>query len=121
MAFANTPTERELEILAILWERGSASVRDVFDLMRQRENLAQNTVQTFLRVMEEKGLVAHETQGRAFIYRPLYSRQRVVGQFVDRVFNGAVGDLVLQALQMKRLSAGEISAIEQMIQQARQA
>ena len=51
------PTERELEILKILWDLGEASVRQVFDVMRAREDIAQNTVQTFLRMMEDKGLV----------------------------------------------------------------
>ena len=51
-----TPTPRELEILGILWNRGEATVREVADIMRADEDLAQNTVQTFLRVMEEKGL-----------------------------------------------------------------
>src|ERR1035437_8686182 len=53
-----TPTERELEILKILWELGTASVRDVFDIMHAKEDIAQNTVQTFLRMMEHKGLVS---------------------------------------------------------------
>ena len=73
------PTERELEILKILWDRGPSSVRDVYDIMNAAEpppGLAQNTVQTFLRMMEDKGLVAHTLEGRSFIYRPLYSRKK---------------------------------------------
>ena len=110
-----TPTERELEILKILWELGTASVRDVFDIMHAKEDIAQNTVQTFLRMMEHKGLVSHTLEGRSFIYRPLYSRQRTVSRFVQRVFDGAVDQLVLSALAAKKLSKKELTAIEQMI------
>ena len=110
-----TPTERELEILKILWDKGTASVREVFDVMRAREDLAQNTVQTFLRLMEEKGLVVHVLEGRSFIYRPLYSRERTVTRFVQRVFDGAVDQLVMSALAAKQLSRRELTLIEEAI------
>ncbi len=110
-----SPTERELEILKILWDIGPASVRAVYDVMHARENIAQNTVQTFLRMMEDKGLVAHTVDGRSFIYRPLYSKQKTVTRFLARVFDGAVDQLVHSALQSQKVSKQEISAIEQMI------
>lgn len=112
---APTPTERELEILKILWDVGPASVRAVFDIMRARENIAQNTVQTFLRMMEDKGLVAHTLEGRSFIYRPLYSKQKTVSRFLNRVFDGALDQLVMSAFQSKKVSADELKAIEQLI------
>jgi BlaI family transcriptional regulator, penicillinase repressor len=112
---ASTPTERELEILKILWDVGPASVRQVFDIMRARENIAQNTVQTFLRMMEDKGLVAHTLEGRSFIYRPLYSKQKTVSRFLNRVFDGAIDQLVMSAFQSKKVSADELKAIEQLI------
>ena len=110
-----TPTERELEILKILWDLGPASVRSVFDVMRARENIAQNTVQTFLRMMEDKGLVSHHLEGRSFIYRPLYSRQKTVSRFLNRVFDGAVDQLVMSAFQSKKVSPAELKAIEHLI------
>ena len=110
-----TPTERELEILKILWKLGRASVREVFDVMHAREDIAQNTVQTFLRMMEDKGLVAHSLEGRSFIYRPLYSRQRTVSRFVQRVFDGAIDQLVMSAISGTKLSKNEIAAIEEVI------
>ena len=66
--------------------------------MRTDEDLAQNTVQTFLRVMEEKGLVEHTSRGRAFVYRPTYGRERTVRGFLDRVFGGAADQLVMSLL-----------------------
>ena len=113
------PTERELEILKILWELGEASVREVFDIMHKREDVAQNTVQTFLRLMEGKGLVQHKAEGRTFIYRPLYSRQRTVTRFLDRVFDGAVEELVMNAIAAKRMSTAELEGLEEMIREAK--
>lgn len=114
-----TPTVRELEILKILWELEEATVRQVYERMREDENLAQNTVQTFLRAMEEKGLVEHDVEGRAFVYRPLYSRERTLSRFLDRIFDGAADQLVMSLLKAKTLSKTELAAIEEMIRQAR--
>jgi len=113
------PTERELEVLKILWEMGTASVRQVYEHMRLTEDIAQNTVQTFLRMMEDKGLVEHKTEGRTFIYTPLYTRERTVSRFLTRVFDGAVDELVMNALSAKKPSEKEFEAIEKMLQDAR--
>jgi predicted transcriptional regulator len=114
-----TPTPRELEILGILWDRGEATVREVTDVMRREEDLAQNTVQTFLRMMEEKGLVEHTTRGRAFVYRSLYGRERSLRGFLDRVFGGAADQLVMSLLRAKRLSARELDDIERLLREAK--
>ena len=72
-----TPTGRELEILKVLWEDGPSSVRTVFHRLAaaQEQDLAYNTVQTLLRLMEDKGLVDHHVEGRTFIYTAAYSRE----------------------------------------------
>ena len=116
---AASPTERELEILKILWEIGPASVRQVFDVMRAKEDIAQNTVQTFLRMMEEKGLAEHKAEGRTFIYTPLYSREKTVSRFLDRVFDGAVQELVMNAISVKKMSTEELESIEKLIVEAK--
>jgi BlaI family transcriptional regulator, penicillinase repressor len=113
------PTPRELEILGILWNKGEATVREVADVMRADEDLAQNTVQTFLRMMEEKGLVEHTTRGRAFVYRPTYGRERSLRGFLDRVFGGAADQLVMSLLRAKKLSTGELEAIERLLREAK--
>ena len=71
------PTGRELEILKVLWEDGPSSVSRVFHRLAaaQEQDLAYNTVQTLLRLMEDKGLVSHGVQGRTFIYTANYSRE----------------------------------------------
>lgn len=119
MTKETAPTARELEVLGVLWELEAATVREVYERMRERENLAQNTVQTFLRVMEEKGLVEHESRGRAFVYRPKYGRETSVRKFLDRVFAGAADQLVASLLKAKKLSKRELAAIEQLINEAK--
>lgn len=119
MPTVQAPTERELEILKILWDMRQATVRSVYECMRQREDIAQNTVQTFLRMMEEKGLVSHKLQGRAFVYRPLYSRGKVLSRFLNRIFDGAVDQLVLNAVEVAGLSIKEIEDLEMKLRAAR--
>lgn len=115
-----TPTDREMEILKILWEIGPATVRQVYEIMRQHDNLAQGTVQTFLRIMTTKGFVTFETQGRSFVYRATYSRKRSVSAFLNQVFDGAVGQLVAQALSVKSLNNQEIEELETLVRELRQ-
>ncbi len=113
------PTHREMEILKVLWESGPSSVRQVFRWMARDEDLAYNTVQTLLRIMEDKGLVRHHVEGRAFVYTPLYSREESVRGFLDRVFDGAAEQLVMTLLRAERLSAQELERLREMIEAAR--
>jgi predicted transcriptional regulator len=116
------PTERELEILKVLWDRGESSVREVFEAMsRSSAGIVQNTVQAFLRTMEEKGLVRHRVEGRTFIYQPVPRRaeteRRLVSGVLDRVFDGAIDQLVQSALSLRRPTAAELTKLEEMIRQ----
>ena len=115
------PTERELEILKVLWERGEASVREVYEAMRPGAGIVQNTVQAFLRTMEEKGLVRHRVEGRTFIYQPVPRRaeteRRLVSGVLERVFDGAIDQLVQSALSLRRPTAAELDKLEELIRQ----
>jgi predicted transcriptional regulator len=113
------PSERELEILKVLWELGPASVRAVHEHMCPSGELAFNTVQTLLRIMEDKGLVEHRAEGRTFIYSPRHSRERVTSRFLNRVFDGALDQLVLSLLRVKDASPKELKELEQLIARAR--
>lgn len=118
-----TPTERELEILKILWQRGEASVREVYEEMSRTAPIVQNTVQAFLRTMEEKGQVRHRVEGRTFIYEPVprheETKKRMVSRVLQRVFDGALDQLVQSALSLRQPTAEEIAKLEQMIEQAK--
>ena len=116
-----TPTGRELEILKVLWEQGPSSVRAVHEALQPLldEDLAYNTVQTLLRIMEEKGLVRHRAAARTFIYSPCHSREQVTKRFLHKVFDGALDQMVLSLLQAEDTSADEIKELERLIAKAR--
>jgi BlaI family penicillinase repressor len=119
MASDISPSERELEILKALWELGPSSVREIHERMCPEAELAFNTIQTQLRIMDEKGLVSHRAEGRTFIYAPLYSRERVSTRFLDRVFDGALDQLVLSLLRAKDVETDELKRLEGLIADAR--
>jgi predicted transcriptional regulator len=114
-----TPSGRELDVLKVLWEIGSGSVREVHERLCPDGELAFNTVQTLLRIMEDKGLVSHRAEGRTFIYAPRYSRERASSRFLDKVFDGALDQLVLSMLRARDVSDSELRELEQLIAQAR--
>jgi predicted transcriptional regulator len=115
-----TPTPRELEILKVLWEIGPASVRDVHRaLAAAQPELAYNTVQTLLRIMEEKALVRHDRDKRTFIYTACFTREQTTSRFLDRVFDGAALQLVQSLLQTQRVSREELKGMQALIAEAR--
>jgi len=116
---ANHPSPRELDVLKALWALGSGSVREVHQQMCPDGELAFNTVQTLLRIMEDKGLIRHRALGRTFIYEPIYSRDRVTARLLHRVFDGALDQAVLSLLQAKDATEEDLLGLERMIAEAR--
>ena len=114
------PTEREMEILKVLWDIGEASVRQVHERLEPISGLHFNTVQTQLRIMDDKGLVAHRRDGRAFLYRPLCSRSQLSSRFLHKLYDGAVDQLVLSMLHSEKLSSKELADLEEIIAEVRQ-
>jgi predicted transcriptional regulator len=118
-----TPTLRELEILKIIWDRGEATVREVHEELSRELPIVQNTVQAFLRTMEEKGLVEHRVEGRTFVYRPLVARDatqsHLAAQLLQRVFDGAIDQLVQSVFDSRRPSQAELDSLEALIAQAK--
>ncbi len=117
------PTERELQILKILWSRGEATVREVYEEMSKSLPIVQNTVQAFLRTMEEKGLVRHRVEGRSFIYQPVPhhqdTKQKLVSRVLHRVFDGAIDQLVQSVLELRQPTTEELAKLEALIDEAR--
>jgi len=116
----STPTGRELEILKILWDLGSASVRQVRERLCPNDELAFNTVQTFLRLMDDKGLVSHKKgRGKSFDYIPRYSREQATSRFVQQLFDGAMDQVILSVLNTTDSSPEELKQLEKIIAQNR--
>jgi BlaI family penicillinase repressor len=124
------PTDRELEALKVLWDRGEATVRDLADAMNAGakqsgdDELAYTTVLSLLQVMEQKGLVAHRREGKAYVYVPRVERQSTIGRmassFLEKVFDGAVDEYLVHALESKRLSSDELDQLDAMLASARE-
>ncbi len=116
------PTEAELAILSILWQRGPSTVRDVHEILNQRENTGYTTALKLLQVMHAKGLVARDDSQRAHVYKPAMSKDYTQTQFVtdlvQRVFDGSPSELVLHALgNSRRATADELAQIRAMLDQ----
>ena len=124
MSNESAPTKRELEILAILWRRKQATVREVYEELRAAgDPIVQNTVQAFLRTMDEKGIVSHTTQGRTFVYRPTKQREttgrRMVAKLLNTIYDGAIDQLVDGLFSYRKPSDDELDRLEAMIANAR--
>jgi predicted transcriptional regulator len=118
------PTSRELEALKILWDRRSATVRDIYRALNpEGGDLAYTTVLSLLQTMEQKGLVGKKSAGKAHSYFPLVTRdatfRQLAGSFLDRVFDGAVDQYLVRALESRPPSVEELEELEKMIAQAK--
>lgn len=113
------PTDREIEILKVLWDLGEGSVRAVHERLSPDGELHFNTVQTQLRIMDRKKLVAHRREGRTLVYRPLYTREKESSRFLKQVFDGSLNQLVLSMLSAEQISAAELAELEQLLADAR--
>jgi BlaI family transcriptional regulator, penicillinase repressor len=106
-------TERELDVMDILWKRGTGTVSEVRDLLR--DELAYTTVLTILRTLEEKGFVGHEEEGRAYRYHPLVEKTEAqeshLKRLVGKLFSGSPEALVTQLVADRRLSRDELERL----------
>src|SRR5437879_13522142 len=113
------PTDAELAILTVLWERGPSTVRDVHDELNLHTATGYTTVLKLLQIMTEKGLVVRDETQRAHIYEARYSEQKTQRQLLldlpDRAFGGSAAKLVLQAPSGRKTSAAELSAIRDLL------
>jgi BlaI family transcriptional regulator, penicillinase repressor len=112
-------TPLELEIMSVLWETGPANVQTVQAHIKGRE-LAYTTVQTMLNVLDRKGKVKRRLKDRAFVYRPVLSRQKAVtqavGDMLDRFFGGSADSLVLNLVETRHLTPEKLSQIQALLE-----
>ena len=113
------PTDAELAILRVLWERGPSTVRDVHEALRATQSSGYTTVLKLLQIMTDKGLVVRDETNRAHVYGPKLTQQRtqrqLLGDLVDRAFGGSSAKLVLQALSGRRASSKELRDIRALL------
>lgn len=118
------PTDRELDILQVLWSEGECSVREVHQRLSAREKISFTSVQTMLQIMFDKGLVSRDLAGRSYVYRASESREETQGSLLlnllDRAFGGSAKALVSRALQSGRASAQELEEIQALLDAARE-
>ena len=115
----NAPTERELDVLKVLWDLGESKVREVYQALSAQEECAFTTVQTVLRIMADKGFVRCRIQGRTLYYSPIYTRKQVTSRFLRRVFDGALDKFVVNLLEAENMSSQEMRDLERLIAKAR--
>ena len=116
-----TLTPQELAILKVVWKLEKATVRDVYEALLAKRTIAYTTVMTMMKILEDKGYLKKQRVERAYLYRPARPRQQVVGamvrDFVDRVFDGAAGGLLVQLARDGRLSKAERQHIRRVIEE----
>jgi predicted transcriptional regulator len=116
-----TLTEVELELMDVLWDRGQATVSEIVEALPE-ERLAYSSVLTMMRILEQKGYVEHDKEGRAFIYRPLVDRQQaqksVIGYLLKRFFNNSPELLVVNLLEHDDVGPDEVNRLKRMIEKS---
>lgn len=117
------PTEAELELLAALWEKGPATVRDLHEEIHTRRDIGYTSVLKLLQIMTEKGLVDREEAGKAHIYRAAASQEQTQNQMLrdmsERLFAGSAAQLALHALAMEPVGDRELEELRNLIEMKR--
>jgi BlaI family penicillinase repressor len=113
------PTEAELAILRVLWQRGPSTVRQVHHALNEVKKTGYTTVLKFMQIMHEKGLVSRDEAPYAHVYQALLPQQQaqrtLVADLLDRAFEGSMSKLVLQALSSRKATAQELSEIRKIL------
>ena len=117
-------TPLELEIMSVLWETGPANVQTVQANFKSRD-LAYTTVQTMLNILHRKGRVTRQLKERAYIYKPVLSRQKAVtqavGEMLDRFFGGSADSLVLNLVETRHLTPQKLADIQKLLERPKEA
>jgi BlaI family transcriptional regulator, penicillinase repressor len=115
------PTDAELAILRVLWERGPSTVRQVHDVLSADREFAYTTTLKLLQLMTEKGVAVREEDGRVHLYRAAAAQEEtqrhLIRDLVDRAFGGSPGQLVMQALAATPASAEELKEIRRLLKE----
>ena len=117
------PTPSELRLLQILWDNGEGTVEDVVNAHPPRNRPNYKTTQTLLRIMEEKGFIAHENRGRVFVFTPLISRKAIdkmsIQTLLSQNFGGSPTGLFLNLLEAAKVQEKDLDELEAQIREYR--
>jgi predicted transcriptional regulator len=117
------PTESELEILQVIWEKKKATVREVHEELSRNRDIGYTTALKLMQIMFEKGLVSRDDSSKTHIYTAAVSREKtqkqLVGKMIHTLFSGSPSELVMQALGNHKASTEELDEIQKMIDHLR--
>jgi BlaI family transcriptional regulator, penicillinase repressor len=116
-----TLTPQELDIMKVVWQNDEVTVRDVYETLRERRQIAYTTVMTMMRILVTKGYLKKRVEHRAHVYRPTRPEAAVlrsmVREFLDRVFNGSARPLLVHLLRDQKLSGEELEEVARIIRE----
>jgi predicted transcriptional regulator len=117
---ARTLGPQELQIMKVVWDRGRVTVRDVYEVLRERRQIAYTTVMTMMTILDQKGFLKRSPgEGRAFVYEPARSQQTVmratVNEFLERVFGGSANPLMLHLIEDQHLTEKDLDELRRAI------
>lgn len=115
-------TEAELRVMKVLWERGSGTVQQVLDSIGEKPALAYNSVLTVIRILERKGYLKHNKDGRAHVYAPVVRQQEAsrseIRRLASRFFGDSREDLVLNILEERGIDGEELARLRKMLERS---
>jgi predicted transcriptional regulator len=113
-------TDTELEVMLVVWQLGSPTVREVHRVLGERRQIAYTTVMTMMNILEEKGYLQRSKEGRAYVYEPMRPKSEVIASMVDdfvtKVFDGSARPLVMGLIKERKLSKNDLDDITSMIE-----
>jgi predicted transcriptional regulator len=116
-----TLTAVELEIMQIIWDLREATVRQVYEVLRNRRTVAYTTVMTMMNILEEKGHLSKQKSGRAFVYHTVRTQSQVtsslISEFLGRVFDGSARTLLLSLVKDRKLTSEDLDEISRLIKE----
>ena len=111
--------KRELQIMKIVWEKGQATIRDIYETLLKRERIAYTTVSTMVKILEEKGFLRHDVDRRTYVYKPLVAKEEVsrgmLQDLLERLFDGSTEMLLNTLVKVKGLNENDLEDLWQRI------
>ena len=108
--------------MKLVWQRGAATVRDVYEVLLERRKVAYTTVMTMMKILETKGYLKKRRRDRAFLYRPAHPKNQIIGgmirEFIDRVFNGSAEPLLVHLVKTRHLREKDLQQIVRLVEES---